>query len=149
MFSVYVQSFKFCSFIYSFFICIYRSNSSILGQRKKNQRKKGNKAKKTTKSTPPNNSINLLGSSTESESAGEALEAMSSALDNVTLSDSGIDASDSDPCATDNFAKPCNGNNNRAPKKSKKQKKAQSRQRRASESNVNSHSGEMIFDLDL
>ena len=91
----------------------------------------------------------MLGSSTESESAGEALEAMSSAMDNVTLSDSGIDASDSDPCANDNFAKPCNGNNNRAPKKSKKQKKAQSRQRRASESNINSHSGDMIFDLDL
>lgn len=131
----------------------HRSNSSILGQRKKNQRKR-NKAKKSNaaksgsvSSTPPTSGNHALSSSTESESAGFAPEDLSDALDSVTLSDSGIDASDSDPCPGSGVkSSSCNSSSNSRAKQNKKQKKALSRQRRASES---SHSGDMIFDLDL
>lgn len=123
---------------------VLRSNSSILGQRKKNQRKSRNKAKKHQNATTKSGTSPVSSSSVESDHADTAdsqMEAkLSGALEGVNLCDSGIEIDDSDP-GTSNPP-----SSNPITKKNKKKNRVKTNRRRAiSESS----SGEMIFDLDL
>lgn len=115
---------------------LFRSNSSILGQRKKNQRKSRNKAKKLhgNAENPP------MSSSTESDHAIPCEVELSDAMESATLCDSGIEVEDSDPGVV-----PQHGPNSAA-KKNKKKNRAKSNRRRA---NSESSTNDMIFDLDL
>ena len=117
-------------------ILVSRSNSSILGQRKKNQRKSRNKAKKLhgNAENPP------MSSSTESDHAIPCEVELSDAMESATLCDSGIEVEDSDPGVV-----PQHGPNS-AVKKNKKKNRAKSNRRRA---NSESSTNDMIFDLDL
>lgn len=125
----------------------FRSNSSILGQRKKNQRKSRNKAKKhqqnaTTKSgTSPVSSSSVDESDHADTADGEMESKLSGALEGVNLCDSGVEIDDSDPGTISNPT-----STNPVTKKNKKKNRVKTNRRRAiSESS----SGEMIFDLDL
>ncbi len=115
---------------------IFRSNSSILGQRKKNQRKSRNKAKKHSSNVdnPP------MSSSAESDHAIPCDVELSDAMESATLCDSGIDVEDSDPGMVQQHGP------NFATKKNKKKNRAKTNRRRA---NSESSTNDLIFDLDL
>jgi dynein assembly factor 2 len=115
---------------------IFRSNSSILGQRKKNQRKSRNKAKKHNSNVdnPP------MSSSAESDHAIPCDVELSDAMESATLCDSGIDVEDSDPGMVQQHGP------NFATKKNKKKNHGKTNRRRA---NSESSTNDLIFDLDL
>lgn len=117
---------------------LFRSTSSILGQRKKNQRKARNKAKKHSNNAehPPMSSSNESDHAIPCDDDAEINNAMEAA----TLSDSGIEVEDSDPGMVQQ-----QGSNPTA-KKNKKKNRVKTNRRRA---NSESSNNEMIFDLDL
>jgi len=107
---------------------LFRSNSSILGQRKKNQRKQRKKKRHDS---------NTLSSSAESENAVYIAQ-ISNATDQLSLCDSGIDVEDSDP--SEGSPAPA-----QTPAKSKKQNgKSKKGKKKSSEPST-----ELMFDIDL
>jgi len=109
---------------------LFRSNSSILGQRKKNQRKQRKKKR---------NDSHTLSSSAESENAVYIAQ-MSKTVVQLSLSDSGIEDSDLAEAESSSMSSSQSTNAN---KKNKKAKKGKNRARTASESN------DLMFDIDL
>jgi len=107
---------------------LFRSNSSILGQRKKNQRKQRNKKRHDS---------HTLSSSADSESAVYIAQ-ISNATDQLSLSDSGIEVEDSDPSE----GSPPTA---QLPTKSKKKKgKSKKGKKKSSEP-----SSDLMFDIEL
>lgn len=122
---------------------LFRSTSSILGQRKKNQRKQANKKGLKTHAHNSNQDERHDSKPSSNSTSEEDLSNIGDALECVTLSDSGIEAEDSDHGSTTNLAQQSFIT---TPKKNKKQKRSKNNRRRAASE---SSAGEMIFDLDL
>lgn len=134
---------------------LFRSNSSILGQRLKNQRKQRKKKKSSNQKTTVGRSSaandGTFSSSTESESAfTSAQNELSDALDMVTLScDSGIEIDSEDPSGDGSFvAQQINYGGQLGKKKEKKQKRGKNA---TQERNTNRRVSEsdLMFEIDL